>query len=166
MKNISFDKFKEIIKLNDFDELITKHKLYKLPEFNLPFQIKETFDYSSVEHYKESIGDIDLSKVIGVCNPKFDSYIGNFDCSWYHSFNFCVITRKKENLLKLKGNVDFYYAENENIDMEFISFDEGLSYYVVNGNHRTFIAKFLFALERVYTGQTENTLRNVQLTFI
>lgn len=46
--------------------------------------------------------------------------------------------------------------------MEFISFDEGFTYYVVNGNNRTFIAKFLFALERVYTGQTENTLRNVQ----
>lgn len=106
-----------------------------------------------------------MNQVIGVCNPKFESSNEGY-YNWSNVFYSNTLIRMNDNLIQLKDNVDFYYGDNYLQDMEFISEDNGETFFINNGNHRTFIAKFLFALERIYTGHTENTLRNVSLILL
>ncbi len=166
MRKILFNRFKKIIKHNNFMDLVSKNGLFESKEFTKPLQVMKLLGRDADYDNREEIGDINLDKVIGVCNTKFESNSWE-DYSWSNIFYFDMLTRMNMNLILLKDNIDFYYGDsNIGVGMEFISEDNGETFFINNGNHRTFIAKFLFALERIYTGKTENILRNVHLIFI
>lgn len=165
-QKLTFSEFNNLLKDNELKDLACLNQLYNDLRFN-SFEILQTnmLRSPSIELDEKINADVNLDLVKGTCNPKFDPFPSK-STNWFKEFNNCKLVRLSENLRLLKNNIDFYYQNNTNVDIEFVTFNGGESYYIVNGNHRIFIAKFLFALEKIYTGESKNTLSGVIIKYM
>lgn len=150
--------FIDLLKNQPLLELIAKYKIYDDTTLLLNIQ-KLAFKPTN---YNLSIGNVDVRKIIGTDHP---DYHGN---SWEFTINNL---KRNVNLNRLMNFPEYYYltsAERNNNSLirklSYITFDNGKSYYIYgDGNHRTIIAKHIFALENMLTGNANHILYGVEI---
>jgi hypothetical protein len=162
-------KFLSSLKLYGIEKLV--HKMNNKQKYsNKVININLNYiddNLISKGHLKQDvfkIENIDIRKVIGTLHPKYNS---SHD-SWYFLFNMhdiLDIPYSKDYIKQIALNPNYIHNEKilffDNDNIEYVTYDNGKTFYIQNGNRRAIIAKHYFSIEEYFCDFSDYTVNNV-----